>query len=446
MHSRAALLIALLVLAFAGRPALADKRIALVIGNSAYQTAGLLANPVKDAAAVTELFRRARFEVIESRRDLNNTDMRRALRDFSAKARDADYAIVYYAGHGIEVDGTNYLLPVDAVLEQDSDAYDEAVALDRVLQAIEPARKLRLVILDACRDNPFARTMKRSLSGRSSTRGLAGVEPGKANTLIAFAAKGGSIADDGFGTNSPYTTALLKHLATPGIDLRKAFGLVRDEVVKLTGHKQEPFLYGSLGGADVALVPSVQNLAQTAETTQPAASVTAPAAGNPHAEARRDYELALQLGSRQAFESYLVQHPDGFFADLARGQIEKIAAEGARVAAKQAKEAAEAEAVAIRERATAEAKAILKRAEAGARAADDARKSAEDETERLRKLIAKMESGGVASRAETASRAKPVVDQIVCDAQGCRPVKPGCRLTYSVFDRSRGLNASETCN
>ena len=444
MHSRAALLIGLLVLAFAGRPALADKRIALVIGNSAYQTAGTLANPVKDAAAITELLRKARFDVIESRRDLNNTDKRRALRDFSAKARDADTAVVYYAGHGIEVEGTNYLLPVDAVLEQDSDAYDEAVALDRVLQAIEPARKLRLVILDACRDNPFARTMKRSLSGRSVTRGLASVEPGKANTLIAFAAKGGSIADDGLGTNSPYTTALLKHLATPGIDLRKAFGLVRDEVVKLTGHKQEPFLYGSLGGADMTLMPSAPNLAQAPETAQPASSVSAPAAGNPHAEARRDYELALQLGTGPAFESYLVQHPDGFFADLARGQIEKIAAEEARIAAKQAKEAAEADAAAIRERATTEANAILKRAQAGARAAEDARKSAEDETERLRKLINKMESGGVASRTETASRAKPVVEQIVCDVRGCRPIRPGCRIAYNNSDRS--ATAFESCN
>jgi uncharacterized caspase-like protein len=241
MHSRAALFIALCVLAFAGQPAFADKRIALVIGNSSYATAGRLANPANDAAAVAELLRRARFDVVESKRDLSNTEMRRALREFSAKSRDADYAVVYYAGHGIEVDGTNYLLPVDTVLEQDSDAYDEAVALDRVLQAIEPARKLRLVILDACRDNPFARTTKRSLTGRSTSRGLASVEPGKANTLIAFAAKGGSIADDGHGSNSPYTAALLKHLNKPGLDLRKAFGLVRDEVIKITGSKQEPF-------------------------------------------------------------------------------------------------------------------------------------------------------------------------------------------------------------
>jgi uncharacterized caspase-like protein len=282
--------------------------------------------------------------------------------------------------------------------------------------------------------------MKRSLSGRSPVRGLAGVEPGKANTLIAFAAKGGSIADDGHGGNSPYTTALLKHLATPGLDLRKAFGLVRDEVIKLTDHKQEPFVYGSLGGADVALTPSVQNLAaQKAETTQAAGEVSAPAA-NPHVEARRDYELALQLGTKQAFVSYLAQHPDGFFADLAHGQLEKIAAEEARVTAKQAKEAAEKDAAAIREQAASDAKVILRRAEAGARAAESARKAAEEETDRLRKLIAKMETGGMASRAEPVSRAKPAIDQIVCDARGCRPVKPGCRVASD----GRGVS-TEVC-
>ena len=435
MHSRAAFFIGLLFLAIAGSPASAEKRVALVIGNSAYTTAGLLRNPASDATAVGELLRGGGFTVVETRRDLTNSDMRRALRDFSAKSRDADYALVYFAGHGIEVDGTNYLLPVDVALEQDSDAYDEAVALDRVLQAIEGARKLRLVILDACRDNPFARTMKRSLSGRSSSRGLAGVEPGKPNTLIAFAAKGGSIADDGSGTNSPYTTALLKHLAKPGLDLRKAFGLVRDEVIKATGSKQEPFLYGSLGGADVALVsttaPAGPALAQTAVGSAPAA--------DPHVEARRDYELTLQLGTRQAWESYLAHYSEGLFATLARGQLEKIAAEEARATAKRAKDAAEADAAAIREQAAADAKAILKRAEAGARAADETRKAAEEETERLRRLIGRMESGGMASRAETVSRLKPAVDQVACDARGCRPVKPGCRVA-----NDRGVPA-EVC-
>jgi uncharacterized caspase-like protein len=422
VRSRAAFLIGMLLLVtLAGRPAWADKRVALVIGNANYSTAGALKNPASDAAAIGELLRRARFDVVETRRDLTNAEMRRALRDFSAKAREADYAIVYYAGHGIEVDGTNYLLPVDVVLDQDSDAYDEAVALDRVLQAIEPAKKLRLVILDACRDNPFARTMKRSLHARSTTaRGLAGVEPGKPNTLIAFAAKGGSIADDGHDANSPYTTALLAHLAKPGLDLRKAFGLVRDDVIKATGSKQEPFLYGSLGGADVVLV---KRSADQPSQTQVAENA-APLAKDPHSEARRDYELALQLGTKQAWAAYLEQYHDGFFASLARGQLEKVVAEEARV---MARATAESDANAIVERATTEARTILERAEAGARAAQEARKAAEDEVERLRRLIARMESGGLANRTEPA-RPQAASGQIICTSQGCRPIKAGCRI------------------
>src|ERR1700760_4186855 len=204
-----AALFALLVFCAATQMARAEKRIALVVGNSAYQNVVPLTNPVNDAAAIAEMFKKAGFEVVDSRRDLGNAEMRRALRDFTDKARDADIAVIYYAGHGIEVDGTNYLIPVDAVLERDTDAYDEAISLDRILQAIEPAKQLRLIILDACRDNPFAKSMKRTAS-RSLGRGLARVEPSQPNTLIAFAAKGGSIALDGNTGNSPFTSALLK--------------------------------------------------------------------------------------------------------------------------------------------------------------------------------------------------------------------------------------------
>ena len=121
---------------------------------------------------------------------------------------------------------------------------------------MESAKKLRLVILDACRDNPFTKSMKKTLSSRAISRGLVGIEPTKPNTLIAFAAKAGSTASDGDGAHSPFTTALLRHLTTPGLDLRKAFGRVRDEVLTATNDSQEPFVYGSLGGADVSLVPN----------------------------------------------------------------------------------------------------------------------------------------------------------------------------------------------
>ena len=244
------------VLLLVAQPALAEKRVALVLGNSAYQSVPPLPNPVNDAAVIAATLKEAGFDVVDSRRDLPAAETRRALRDFADRARDADIAVVYYAGHGIEVDGTNYLIPVDAKLERDTDVFDEAFSLDRILLAIEPAKKLRLVILDACRDNPFAKGMRRTVASRSIERGLAKIEPASPNTLIAYSAKAGSTALDGDAGNSPFTLALAKHLTTPGLDVRRAFGFVRDDVLKTTGNRQEPFVYGSLGGDDVPLVPA----------------------------------------------------------------------------------------------------------------------------------------------------------------------------------------------
>ena len=177
----------------------ADQRVALVIGNSAYQHVAKLPNPVNDAQAVAALLKRAGFDVVESRADLGIAGLKRAMRDFTDLARDADVGVVYYAGHGIEVDGSNYLIPVDAALERDVDVDDETISVDRVMKAMDPVKRLRLVILDACRDNPFTRTMKRTMSSRSIGRGLAKVEPLTSDTLIAFAAKAGSTAMDGDG-------------------------------------------------------------------------------------------------------------------------------------------------------------------------------------------------------------------------------------------------------
>src|SRR3979490_1232834 len=201
------------------QPAWAEKRVALVLGNSAYQNVAQLPNPVNDGAIIAAKLREAGFEVVDSRPDLPAAETRRALRDFADRSRDADIAVVYYAGHGMEVDGTNYLIPVDAKLERDTDVYDEAFSLDRVLLAVEPAKQLRLVILDACRDNPFAKTMKKTVASRGIGGGLPKVEPTSPNTLIAYSAKAGSIALDGDSKNSPFTTALAKHLTTPGLDV-----------------------------------------------------------------------------------------------------------------------------------------------------------------------------------------------------------------------------------
>lgn len=340
----------------------ADKRVALVIGNSAYKNTLQLSNPVNDATLIGDMFRKSGFDAVDVRVDLNASEMRRTLRDFAGKVRDADMAVIYYAGHGIELDGNNYLIPTDAVLETDGDVLDETVALDRALFAVEPAKRLRLVILDACRDNPFAKTMKRTVASRAIGRGLAKVEPTSPNTMIAFAAKAGSTASDGNARNSPFATALADHLPKPGLDLRKAFGFVRDDVLKATGNKQEPYVYGSLGGDDVPLVPA-----------KPAA-VAGPQA-NPQDSVRRDYELALQAGLREAWEAFLQTYPDGFYANLARVQLKKIAAEEERAAATEKARLAEQEKAKLAaERAQ---KVELEKAAAAAKAAEDARIAAE---------------------------------------------------------------------
>src|SRR3569623_2309647 len=206
----------------------AERRVALVIGNSAYKSVPKLANPANDAALVGGMFMKAGFDWIDISTELKATEMRKALRDFGGRARDAEVAVIYYAGHGMELDGTNYLIPTDAALETDSDVLDEAVALDRAMFAVEPAKQLRLVILDACRDNPFSKSMKRTVAARAIGRGLAKVEPSSPNTMIAFAAKAGSPASDGDSRNRPFAAALVARLPTPGLDLRKAFGFVRD--------------------------------------------------------------------------------------------------------------------------------------------------------------------------------------------------------------------------
>ena len=303
-------------------PVAAQKRVALVIGNSAYKNVVKLPNPVSDAKDMADLFRKSGFNSVETLNDVTGVQLRRAVREFTNIARDADIAIVFFAGHGIEVGGTNYLIPVDAKLSTDLDAEDEAVSLDRVVRALEPAKRLRMVILDACRDNPFVKSMQRTLATRSIGRGLAQVEPAGSDTLIAFAAKAGSTAEDGSGRHSPFTTALLKHISEPGLDVRLAFGRVRDEVMRSTSSRQEPFVYGSLGGSTVALVP----LPPTPAPARVAAPQPSAPAIDDTAGIRRDFELAAQIGTKEAWDSFLALRSEGYYADLARAARAKILA------------------------------------------------------------------------------------------------------------------------
>jgi uncharacterized caspase-like protein len=322
---RLALLIfwALLLVGTSGQ-ARAEKRVALIVGISNYQQVPQLANPARDAEAVSALFKRVGFDLVDTEQDLGITELRRAIRNFADAASDADIAVLYYAGHGIEVDGNNFLIPADAKLVSDFDIEDETLSLDRVLQALDGAKRLKLIILDACRDNPFAKTMKRSGASRAIGRGLAKVEPAMSDTLIAFAAKAGAVASDGNGDHSPFSTALVKYIAEPGLDLRIAFGRVRDEVLKVTGNRQEPFVYGSLGGDTMALVPKLID---------------------PDATARVDYELAAQVGTVEAWQSFLNAHDKDLYADLARAQLNKLQeAQIARENADAARRTAEAQA------------------------------------------------------------------------------------------------------
>jgi uncharacterized caspase-like protein len=396
-------------LLLACQPAWAAKRVALVLGNSAYQNVARLPNPVNDGTAMAATLKDAGFDVVDSRHDLMAAETRRALRDFADRARDADIAVVYYAGHGIEVDGTNYLIPVDAKLERDTDVYDEAFSLDRVLLAIEPAKRLRLVILDACRDNPFAKIMKRTVASRAIGQGLAKVEPASSNTLIAYAAKAGSTAADGDSKNSPFTAALVKHITTPGLDVRKAFGFVRDDVLKNTSNRQEPYVYGSLGGDDVPLVP--------AKAAVPASSA--------QADTRKDYELALQIGNKDALNAFLAQYPDGFYANLARLQLAKIAAEEARLAATEKARLAEQERARLATEGAQQTQQT--KAAADAKAAEAARVAAEKAQQAAQQQASAAEQKRAA--AEDAAEKVGMDDGVADHAAVSKPVAGGSQET-----------------
>ena len=241
----AAAVLALVLLASAS-VALAAGRVALVVGNSTYSHIARLPNPENDAADMAAALQRLGFEVTTAQ-DADRASLNEALRVFTRESVGADMALVFYAGHGLEMDGVNYLVPVDARLERDTDVRFETVALDDVLAATAGA-SLRMVILDACRNNPLARSMqrtvaRRSVSGRSFgdlNEDLLGDE-----TLVAYAAAAGTTAADGRGRNSPYSSALLAHLQEP-LELSAVFRRVCARVLESTDGQQRPHEYGSL--------------------------------------------------------------------------------------------------------------------------------------------------------------------------------------------------------
>ena len=229
------------------------KRVALVIGNGAYAHAITLPNPPADGKLVADTLRSAGFSVIEGS-DLDKAGMTKLLDQFTEAAYDADIALVFYAGHGLQVDGRNYLIPVDAELEKAAQLQTRTIPVEAVLAALPPDPAVGMIILDACRDNPLARTLaralplSRSIVGRRGPRAGAGERPehNAGGLLIAYATDPGAVAYDGKDAHSPYTTALARHLATPGLEIQSALTRVRAEVSQATDGAQRPWHNASL--------------------------------------------------------------------------------------------------------------------------------------------------------------------------------------------------------
>jgi uncharacterized caspase-like protein len=225
------------------------RRVALLIGNGGYEHVPALPNAKNDATALATALRNAGFQSVTLKTDLKRDEIMAALSEFARIANSADWAVVYYSGHGIEYRGANYLIPIDARLLVDRDIDLEAVDIGKVMGVVEGARHLRLIILDACRNNPFLDQMRRTIATRAVTRGLAPVEP-DAGSLIVYAAKHGETALDGDDSDSPFATALINRLQTPNLEIRRLFDLVRDDVLASTNRQQQPFTYGSLSGSE----------------------------------------------------------------------------------------------------------------------------------------------------------------------------------------------------
>jgi uncharacterized caspase-like protein len=318
------------------------KRVALVIGNSAYRHAVTLPNPKADAALMAKTLRAAGFTVVEGS-DLDKAGMNALLDQFTEAAYEAEVALVYYAGHGLQVDGHNYLIPVDAQLEKAAQLQTRTVAIDKILSALPPDPAVAVVILDACRDNPLARTLARALpASRSSSlgAGLAAVQAngessGSGGLLIAYATDPGAVAYDGKDVNSPYTAALARHLTTPGLEIQSALTRVRAEVSDATKGAQRPWHNASLarelflgGAAPKATVQPGQQLTLGNDAAPPAAK-----SDIDWTIEQKLWDEASKRNTVAHYELYLQQFPNGSFAKLASLNIDQLRQDGTHVAA-----------------------------------------------------------------------------------------------------------------
>jgi len=306
--------------------ALAEKRVALIIGNSAYSHAAKLANPRNDASDISAALKRLNFEVITGL-DLNKQDMGKTIRKFSKALDKADVALFYYAGHGLQVNGKNYLAPTNANLSTIADLDFDTVPLSLILRQMERKRRTNLVFLDACRDNPLMVNLARSMGSTRSanlTRGLARVETG-VGTLISYSTQPGNVALDGKGRNSPFTTALLKHIETPGADISDVMISVRKDVLTLSGGKQVPWENSSLTGQfyfkPVAASQQISTSKPQARTSTK--RVTVNTVDNNVLDLAFWNSIKSTTDPRD-MEAYLDKFPQGVFAEIAKRKIETL--------------------------------------------------------------------------------------------------------------------------
>ncbi|MDU6325766.1 caspase domain-containing protein, partial [Bradyrhizobium sp.] len=315
--------LSLLCMVLTAEAARADRRVAFVVGNGAYKSVAQLPNPPVDAKAMAATLRNVGFDVVEGT-NLTRDKMTEKLLDFGRKAQGADIAVFYYAGHGIAIAGTNYLLPVDADLKSEMDVkLGSAINIDVTLDQTMGDAKVKLVFLDACRDNPFAAKIKSNSPTRSVSvqTGLAEMKSGE-GTLIAFATGPGQTALDGdAGANSPFTRALISHIAQPGVEIQQAMTSVRAQVNEETNKGQLPWGHTNLIGA-VYLNPAASPAATTASSgTTPAAVVASPVAG----EAELEFWRSVKDSNKpEELNAYLSTYPNGQFKSLAMARIASI--------------------------------------------------------------------------------------------------------------------------
>jgi len=309
----AAMLLATLVVAFVSMgQAYADapRRVALVVANGDYLHAGSLKNPVNDAKLVAGALKNAGFQIVDANPNLGIGPFRDALRRFRSNAVGAQVALVYYAGHGIEARGKNWLIPTDAVLGDDADLDYEAIDLDLVLSATEGAN-MRVVVLDACRNNPFGHAWKRAT--RAVGEGLAPVDVD--DVLVIYSAGPGQTASDGRGANSPFAEALAKRLPQQGLPIQLLGGLVRDDVLRATGDKQRPFISASITGEPFMLMPGAAGpVSRAAEAVQ----------SDPKSMEMMFWQSASAGDDIGQLQSYLSKYPNGQFVDLAKAKIASL--------------------------------------------------------------------------------------------------------------------------